>query len=98
MYLIFSYNMALDYWVARDGIAEGLAIILDMDGTKLSHLTKVNIASMRKFLFYVQVFKFSLFLIILGFNPFFSSYHRKHCRFVCERFISLTFHRGWINC
>lgn len=49
--------MALDYWVARDGIAEGLAIIVDMGGTKLSHLTKINIYTMRKFLFYVQVFK-----------------------------------------
>lgn len=67
--LILRYNMALDYWVARDGITEGFAIILDMDGAKLAHLTKINIAVLRKFIFYVQVRNLTFNNLNLFINP-----------------------------
>lgn len=47
--------MVLDYLLARDGISEGYAMVIDMEGSTFSHLTKVSIVTMRKFLFYVQV-------------------------------------------
>lgn len=52
--------MVLDYWMTRDGIAEGFAIVFDMTGSTFSHLTKVNIGVMRKFLYYVQVRDYQL--------------------------------------
>lgn len=39
----------------QDGIAEGHAIVVDMEGSTLSHLAKVNIIAMKKFMFYIQV-------------------------------------------
>lgn len=54
--------MVLDYLLARDGICAGYAMVIDMDGSTFSHMTKVSIVAMRKFLFYVQVishFQFS---------------------------------------
>lgn len=47
--------MLLDYWLAKEGPAEGYAFVMDMEGMSLSHMTKVNIAAMRKNLHYVQV-------------------------------------------
>lgn len=47
--------MVLDYLLARDGICAGYAMVIDMAGSTFSHMTKVNIIAMRKFLFYVQV-------------------------------------------
>lgn len=42
-------------WLMQDGIAEGHAIVVDMDGSTLAHLAKVNIIAMKKFMFYIQV-------------------------------------------
>lgn len=39
----------------QDGIAEGHAIVIDMEGSSLSHLAKVNIIALKKFMFYIQV-------------------------------------------
>lgn len=47
--------MLLDLWLARDGPAEGYAFVMDMEGLTMSHMTKVNIAAMRKNIYYVQV-------------------------------------------
>lgn len=47
--------MVTDLWLAQDGIAEGHAIVIDMDGSTLSHLARVNIIALKKFMFYIQV-------------------------------------------
>lgn len=39
----------------QDGIAEGHAIVVDMQGSTLTHLAKVNIIGLKKFMFYIQV-------------------------------------------
>ncbi|XP_031637357.1 alpha-tocopherol transfer protein-like [Contarinia nasturtii] len=48
------FSMVADLLLAQDGIAEGHAIIIDMEGSTLSHLAKVNILAMKKFMFYIQ--------------------------------------------
>lgn len=47
--------MVTDLFLAQDGIAEGDAIVIDMEGSTLSHLARVNIIAMKKFMFYIQV-------------------------------------------
>lgn len=47
--------MITDLWLAQDGLAEGHSIVVDMEGSSLSHLAKVNIISMKKFMYYIQV-------------------------------------------
>lgn len=47
--------MITDLWLSCDGLAEGHEIVVDMDGATLSHLAKVNIISMKKFMYYIQV-------------------------------------------
>lgn len=47
--------MIADLWLMQSGIAEGHAIVVDMEGSTLSHLTKVNLTAMRKFMVYIQV-------------------------------------------
>lgn len=47
--------MVTDLWLAQDGIAEGHAIVIDMEGSTLSHLARVNIIAMKKFMYYIQV-------------------------------------------
>lgn len=49
--------MVTDLWLAHDGIAEGHAIVIDMDGSTLSHLARVGLIAMKKFMFYIQVRK-----------------------------------------
>lgn len=52
---ICRFTMATDLLLAQDGIAEGDAIIIDMTGSTLSHLTRVNLMALKKFMFYIQV-------------------------------------------
>lgn len=52
---ISRFTMVTDLFLAQDGIAEGDAIIIDMEGSTLSHLARVNIIAMKKFMFYIQV-------------------------------------------
>lgn len=47
--------MVTDLWLPQDGLAEGHSIVVDMDGATLSHLAKVNIIAMKKFMYYIQV-------------------------------------------
>lgn len=46
--------MVLDLLVAKNGIVD-IKVVIDMQGWSFSHLTKVNITAMRKFLHYLQV-------------------------------------------
>lgn len=39
----------------EDGIAAGHSIVIDMEGSTLSHLAKINIIALKKFMFYIQV-------------------------------------------
>lgn len=48
------FNMVLDFLLAQYGIID-IKVVIDMHGWSFSHLTKVNIAAMRKFLHYLQV-------------------------------------------
>lgn len=52
---ILRFAMIADLWLVQSGTADGHAIVVDMEGSTLAHLTKVNIVAMRKFLFYIQV-------------------------------------------
>lgn len=47
--------MVTDLWLMQDGIAEGHAIVVDMEGATLSHLAKVGLIALKKFMFYIQV-------------------------------------------
>lgn len=49
------FAMIADLWLMQSGIADGHAIVVDMEGSTLAHLTKVNLMAMKKFLFYIQV-------------------------------------------
>lgn len=53
--LFYRFAMVTDLGLPQDGIAEGHCIVVDMDGATLSHLAKVNIIAMKKFMFYIQV-------------------------------------------
>lgn len=55
--------MITDLWLMQDGIAEGHAIVVDMEGATLSHLAKVNIIALKKFMFYIQA---CISIIIVG--------------------------------
>lgn len=46
--------MVLDLLVTKKGIVD-IKVVIDMQGWSFSHLTKVNISAMRKFLQYLQV-------------------------------------------
>jgi len=48
------FTMVTDLWLMEDGLAEGHVIIIDMEGSTLAHLAKVNLIAMKKFMFYVQ--------------------------------------------
>lgn len=50
----FRFNMVLDLLVAKNGIVD-IKVVIDMQGWSFSHLTKVNITAMKKFLHYLQV-------------------------------------------
>lgn len=45
----------LDYLLAKHGICEGYAIVCDLKGQTLSHMAKVHIFVLRKFMQYIQV-------------------------------------------
>lgn len=47
--------MVTDLWLLQEGVAEGHAIVIDMDGVSISHLAKVGIIGLKKFMFYIQV-------------------------------------------
>lgn len=49
--------MVTDLWLMQDGIAEGHAIVVDMEGATLSHLAKVGLIALKKFMFYIQVWQ-----------------------------------------
>lgn len=46
--------MVLDLLVAKKGIVD-IKVVMDMQGWSFSHLTKVSISAMRKFVHYLQV-------------------------------------------
>lgn len=54
--------MLMDFWLVRDGPAEGYSVIMDCQGLTMSHMAKVNIAAMRRNLYYVQVIINSLLI------------------------------------
>lgn len=47
--------MVTDLWLAMEGIAAGHALVVDMEGSTLAHLAKVNLMAMKKFMYYIQV-------------------------------------------
>lgn len=49
------FAMITDMWLAQDGIAAGHAIVIDMEGVTLSHLARINLLALKKFMFYIQV-------------------------------------------
>lgn len=95
------FAMVTDLWLAQDGIAEGHAIVIDMEGSTLSHLARVNIIAMKKFMYYIQViaalctdaFLFNCMLFL-----FFFKQCRKLCQFACEHSISSTLFHSWTKC
>lgn len=48
-------NMLVDIWLREYGTAEGSVYIIDLHGFTLSHLTKINLVSIKKALIYLQV-------------------------------------------
>ncbi|KAL0266539.1 UNVERIFIED_CONTAM: hypothetical protein PYX00_009049 [Menopon gallinae] len=43
-----------DIRLSEDGLSNGYVVIFDMKGVSLSHLTKINLSSIRKFMSYIQ--------------------------------------------
>lgn len=85
--------MVTDLWLMQDGLAEGHSIVVDMEGSSLSHLAKVNILAMKKFMYYIQVSPaihyISCFVLLSFTSEMYEStqqiwinYYRKHCRYV----------------
>lgn len=48
------FCMVTDLWMAKEGIAAGHALVVDMEGSTLAHLAKVNLMAMKKFMYYIQ--------------------------------------------
>lgn len=67
------FAMITDLWLAQDGLAEGHEIVVDMEGSSLSHLSKVNIISMKKFMYYIQVKCNVMHMFHSNYNKIFSS-------------------------
>lgn len=56
------FCMVTDMWLAKEGIAAGHSLVVDMEGSTLAHLTKVNLLAMKKFMYYIQVKKAKIFV------------------------------------
>lgn len=41
-------------WFARSDLEEGYATVVDMKGVTLSHLPRVNLLALKKFMYYIQ--------------------------------------------
>uniref|UniRef100_A0A8W7PVQ4 CRAL-TRIO domain-containing protein n=1 Tax=Anopheles coluzzii TaxID=1518534 RepID=A0A8W7PVQ4_ANOCL len=50
----FSMTMCLDLWVKLEGNAKGHIMLMDMHGMHVGHMTKMNMAAVKKHMFYVQ--------------------------------------------
>ncbi|KAF5285777.1 hypothetical protein FQR65_LT13056 [Abscondita terminalis] len=51
---IKSFDMSIMLWLMLEGTAEGLMIVMDMDGLTFAHMTKISIMGMKKFFLYLQ--------------------------------------------
>lgn len=60
--------MMMDVLLAKYGICEGYVFVCDMQGSTFSHMAHINIFTMRKFMHYVQVYIYFLFVTILYMN------------------------------
>lgn len=47
--------MVTDLWMAAEGIAAGHSLVVDMEGSTLAHLARVNLLAMKKFMYFIQV-------------------------------------------
>ncbi|XP_040157315.1 alpha-tocopherol transfer protein-like [Anopheles arabiensis] len=47
-------TMCLDLWVKLEGNAKGHIMLMDMHGMHVGHMTKMNMAAVKKHMFYVQ--------------------------------------------
>lgn len=52
-YKLVDMLILLEYFT--NGIRPGLVVVIDMQGTTLGHLARINILTVKKFLYYVQV-------------------------------------------
>lgn len=46
--------MVTDMWFTENDLKEGYATVIDMKGSTLMHLTRVNVMALKKFMFYIQ--------------------------------------------
>ncbi|KAJ6636959.1 Alpha-tocopherol transfer protein-like [Pseudolycoriella hygida] len=53
-YAVKLFGMITDLWFAENDLREGYATVIDMKGTTLMHLARINIVALRKFMFYIQ--------------------------------------------
>lgn len=58
--------MVTDIWLAQEGIAAGHCLVVDMEGSTLAHLAKVNLLAMKKFMYYIQVNQANIGVTLLG--------------------------------
>lgn len=46
--------MVTDIWFTKNDLEEGYATVCDMKGVTLSHLPRVNLLALKRFMFYIQ--------------------------------------------
>ncbi|KAK4878841.1 hypothetical protein RN001_011347 [Aquatica leii] len=51
---IKNFDMSIMLWMMMEGTAEGLLIVMDMDGITFAHMTKLNVMGLKKFFLYLQ--------------------------------------------
>lgn len=99
------FCMVTDLWMAAEGIAAGHSLVVDMEGSSLAHLARVNLLAMKKFMYFIQVnsapqktwSKISNFQISFNFVLLLYVYFRKRCPFDCRHCISLMPPHSWTN-
>lgn len=98
--LFSRFCMVTDLWLAKEGIASGHSLVVDMEGSTLAHLAKVNLMAMKKFMYFIQVnFDNSQKIApeISIFNLYILLDFRKHCQFGWRHCISSMQRLSWTN-
>jgi CRAL/TRIO domain len=53
--LMKAFFIFADIRISEDGLAPGYIVIFDMKGVSLTHLTKVSLPALKKYMVYIQV-------------------------------------------
>jgi hypothetical protein len=70
-----AFTMLIDVQISLDGPMDGYVVIFDMKGFRFSHLLRIEINALRKYLAYIQV---NILLIVFLYLTLSQLHFRKH--------------------